>query len=63
MPLPDQWDFFLSAWATRAFTSFLTSDVGRGLPAGKRMVPLDLEKGFSSFVNFSMMTAVGNRLQ
>lgn len=56
-------DFLLAAWATRAFTSFLMSAVGNGLSVGKWMVPLDLEKGFRWFLNFSMMAAVGNRLQ
>ena len=58
--------YFLSGflfWATRALTSFLMSTVGRGLSIGKWMVPFEVEKFFSSFLNFSMTAAVGNRLQ
>src|SRR2546421_11221618 len=55
--------FLLSFCATRAFTSFLTSAVGSGLSVGKWMVPLDVEKPFSSFLNASITEAVGNKLQ
>src|SRR2546426_12678107 len=49
--------------ATRAFTSFLTSASGSGLSVGKWMVPLDVAKPFSSFLNASITEAVGNKLQ
>ena len=55
--------FLLSTCATRAFTSFLTSAVGNGLSVGKWMVPLDVEKPFSSFLKTSTTAAVGNKLQ
>jgi hypothetical protein len=61
--LPNQCDFVFAAWATRAFTILVISAVGSGLSMGKWMVPLDLEKGFRWFLNFSMIAAVGNRLQ
>src|SRR3989442_3040942 len=60
---PDQGRFLLSICATRAFTSFLTSAVGNGLSVGKWMVPLDVEKPLSSFLNASTTEAVGNKLQ
>src|SRR6266481_132786 len=59
----DQRRFLLSVCATRAFTNFLTSAMGRGLFVGNWMVPLDVEKGLSSFLNFSIIAAVGNKLQ
>src|SRR5882762_8807085 len=55
--------FLLSFWATRAFTNFLISAVGRDLFVGNWIVPLDVEKGLSSFLNFSIIAAVGNKLQ
>ncbi len=55
--------FLVSFWATRAFTNFLISAVGRDLFVGNWMVPLDVEKGLSSFLNFSIIAAVGNKLQ
>src|SRR5947209_20402040 len=55
--------FLLSFCATRAFTSFLTSAVGSGLSMGKWMVPLDVEKPLSSFLNASITDEVGNKLQ
>jgi hypothetical protein len=60
---PGQRCFFLSFCATRAFTSFLTSAVGSGLSVGKWMVPLDVERPLSSFLNASITDAVGNKLQ
>src|SRR5207245_1364764 len=48
---------------TRGFTSFLASAVGSGLFVGKWMVPLDVEKPLSSFLNASTTEAVGNKLQ
>src|SRR5712664_436390 len=55
--------FLLSICATRAFTSFLTSEAGRGLSVGNWMVPLDMVKPLSSFLNASITDAVGNKLQ
>src|SRR6266849_9855286 len=55
--------FLLSICAIRAFTSFLIRAVGSGLSVGKWMVPLDVEKPLSSFLNASITAAVGNRLQ
>src|SRR5882762_8642152 len=55
--------FLLSFRATRAFTNFLMSVVGSGLFVGKWRVPLDVEKLLSSFLNFSITAAVGNKLQ
>jgi len=55
--------FLLSFCASRAFTSFLTSVAGSGLSVGKWMVPLDVEKPFSSSLNASITDAVGNKLQ
>src|SRR5713101_5426746 len=60
---PGQRRFLLSFCATRAFTSFLTSAVGSGLSVGKWMVPLDVAKPLSSFLNASTTEAVGNKLQ
>ncbi len=60
---PGQRRFLLSFCATRAFTSFLTSAVGSGLSVEKWMVPLDVEKPLSSFLNASITDAVGNKLQ
>src|ERR1700730_8560913 len=60
---PGQRRFLLSFCATLAFTSFLTSAVGRGLSMGKWMVPLDVEKPLSSFLYASITDAVGNKLQ
>ena len=62
-PLPGQGRFLLSTCATRAFTSFLTSAIGSGLSVGKWMVPLDVEKPFSSSLKASTTAAVGNKLQ
>src|ERR1700682_2110469 len=55
--------FLLSFCAIRAFTSFFTSAAGSGLSVVKWMVPLDVEKPFSSLLNSSITAAVGNRLQ
>src|ERR1035438_501502 len=55
--------FLLSTCATRAFTSFLTSAIGSGLSIGKWMVPLEVEKPFSSSLKASTTAAVGNKLQ
>src|SRR6202521_2156679 len=55
--------FLLSICATRSFTIFLTSAAGSGLSVGKWMVPLDVEKPFSSFLNSAITEAVGNKLQ
>ena len=52
-----------SLCATRAFTSLLISAIGRGLSVGKWMVPFDVEKLSSSFLNSSITKAVGNKLQ
>src|SRR5713226_975455 len=60
---PGQRRFVLSFCATRAFTSFLTRAIGSGLSVGKWMVPLDVEKPLSSFLNASITDAVGNNLQ
>src|SRR2546422_6683918 len=51
---PAQGRFLLSFCATRAFTTFLISAVGSGLSVGKWMVPLDVEKPLSSFLNASI---------
>src|SRR5580700_3656200 len=55
--------FFLSICATRSFTIFLTSAAGSGLSVGKWMVPLDVEKPFSSFLKAAITEAVGKKLQ
>src|SRR4029077_2796236 len=55
--------FLLSFCATRAFTNLLISAIGIGLSKGKWMVPLDVVKPFSSFLNVSITDAVGNKLQ
>jgi hypothetical protein len=47
----------------RSFTIFLIKSIGMGLSSGKWMVPLDVEKPFSSSLNASITAAVGNRLQ
>src|SRR5260370_16720165 len=47
----------------RAFTSFLTRAAERGLSTGKWMVPLDVEKPLSSFLNASITDEPGNKLQ
>ena len=60
---PGQRRFLLSFCATRAFTIFFTSAVGSGLSVGNWMVPLDVEKPLSSFLNASITDAVGNKLQ
>src|SRR3989442_6432329 len=60
---PGQRRILLSFCATRAFTSFLISAVGSGLSVGKWMVPLDVEKPLSSFLNTSITDAVRNKLQ
>ncbi len=60
---PGQRRFLFSTCATRAFTIFLISAVGSGWPVGNRMVPLDMEKPLSSFLNASITDAVGNKLQ
>ena len=60
---PGQRRFLLSFCATRAFTSLLTSAVGSGLSVGKWMVPLEVKKALSSFLNASITAAVGNKLQ
>src|ERR1700686_1401855 len=60
---PGQRRSLLSLCATRTFTSFLMSVIGSGLSVGKWMVPLDVEKPLSSFLNASITEAVGNRLQ
>ncbi len=60
---PGQRRFLLSFCATRAFTSFLTSALGSGLSVGNWMVPLDVEKPLSSFLNAAITDAVGNKLQ
>jgi len=52
-----------SSWATRAFTIVLIRGIGRGLSNRKWMVPLEVEKAFSWFLNLSMIAAVGNKLQ
>ena len=48
--------FLLSFYVTRALSSFLTSAVGSGLSVGKWMVPLDVEKPFSSFLTRSCVS-------
>src|SRR5258708_39596547 len=55
--------FLFSSCLTRAFTIFFISAVGSGLSTGKWMVPLEVEKPFSSSLNSAMTEAVGNRLQ
>ena len=55
--------FLFSLCTTRARTSFLTSAIGTRLPIGNRMVPLDVMKSLSSFLNSSITDAVGNKLQ
>lgn len=37
--------------------------MGRGLPVGKWMVPLEVEKAFRSFLKASVTEAVGNKLR
>src|ERR1700688_3766306 len=53
----------LAICATRICTIFLTSAAGSGLSVGKGMVPLDVEKPFSSFLKASITDAVGKKLQ
>src|SRR4029077_5596177 len=48
--------------ATRALTSFFTRAAGRGLSTGKRIVPLEVGKRFSSSANF-LGRAPGKKLQ
>jgi hypothetical protein len=60
---PGQRRFLLSFCATLAFTSFLISAIGTGLSMEKWMVPLDVDKPLSSFLNASITDAVGNKLQ
>src|SRR3982074_959463 len=62
-PWARQRGFLLSICATRAFANFLTRAAGSGLSVGKWMVPLDVEKPLSSFLNASITDAVGNKLQ
>src|SRR5258708_38452380 len=59
----DQRCFLRSFCAMRAFTSFFTRAADRGLSTGKWMVPLDVEKPLSSFLNAAITEAVGNKLQ
>ena len=50
--------------AMRAFTSFFKRAADGGLSTGKRMVPLDVGKSLSSFLNaFSADRLPGNKLQ
>src|ERR1700756_729605 len=55
--------FLLSICARRAFTSFFTSAAGSGLSVGNWMVPFDMVKPLSSFLNASITDDVGNKLQ
>src|SRR5260370_22325157 len=64
IPAPGIQRRFLAAiWARRAFTIFLSSEAGKGLSIGNWMVPLEMVKGFRSFLNCSMILAVGKMLQ
>src|SRR5690242_12947018 len=63
MGQPGQRDFLSLSWATRALTTFLIKAMGRGLSRGKWMVPLEVEKFFSSCLKDSITDAVGNRLR
>src|ERR1700734_26157 len=50
--------------ATRVFTIFFSSESGKGLSDGNRIVPLEVGKPSSSFANFSITPdPVGKRLQ
>lgn len=62
-PRRGQRGFLFSFCATRAFTSFLMSEMGSGLSVGKWMVPLEVEKPLSSSLNAAITEAVGNKLQ
>src|SRR5712692_1414702 len=55
--------FLCSFCAIRAFTSFFTRAADRGLSTGKWIVPLDVEKPLSSFLNASITDEPGNKLQ
>jgi len=55
--------FLFPLRATRAFTSFLMSAIGSGFSKGNWIVPLDVMKSLSSFLNSSITDAVGNKLQ
>src|SRR5882762_647661 len=60
----DQRCFLCSFCAIRTFTSFFTRAAERGLSTGKRIVPLDVWKSLSSFLNASITEALmGNKLQ
>src|SRR5204862_7806531 len=49
--------------AMRAFTIFFSRAAGRGLSTGKWIVPFDVWKSLSSFLNAFITDAVGNKLQ
>ena len=49
--------------ASRALTSFFTSAVGSGRSAVKRIVPLDVSYGASSFLSALVMAVLMKRLQ
>ena len=55
--------FLRSFSAILAFTSFFRRVAGRGLFGAKRMVPFDVWKFLSSFLNSMVGPAPGNRLQ
>ena len=66
MPAPhrqDQHRFLPSISAIRVFTIFFTRLAGRGLSTGKRMVPLEIWKSLSSFLNASITDEPGKKLQ
>src|SRR6266403_1362213 len=64
IPAPGIQRRFLAAiWVRRAFTLFLSSEAGKGLSIANWMVPLEIVKAFRSFLNCSMILAVGKMLQ
>src|SRR5271166_2653301 len=55
--------FLRSFCATRAFTNFFRRAADGGLSGAKRMVPFEVWKFLSSFLNSTVGPAPGNRLQ